>query len=311
MKPNHLSPHLEALIAQTQSAALKRQFLASSDEEQISPYDSRDPLAENAFSATAFLIHRYRTKALWLTTPHCGALCRYCFRKHRLAELKTPQPNDIEEACRYLTAHPEIQEILLSGGDPLTLSDDELLSLLQRFSSIRPLRFRLCTRMPVSVPGRVSESLLKSLQGYNLRFSLHINSVDELTFETVTEIKKIRSFGFPILTQTVLLNGVNDSVKALQTLFQRFLDLDLTPYYLFQGDLAAETVTFRVSIQRGRKLYRQVRQRMKGKPLPRYAVDLPQGGGKVPIELPHLVVVKQQKILFAGDGGRLFGYPIE
>lgn len=311
MKPELLSPYLKNLIETTGSPALKRQFLASPDESILSPYDTADPLAEERFSVTPFLIHRYPQKVLWLTTQRCAAVCRYCFRKHRLDEARLPDKADIEAACDYLRAHPEVGEVLLSGGDALMLADEQLETLLRLFSRVRPLRFRVCTRMPVTAPGRITGELLSLLNGYDIRFSVHINCSDELTEEACAALAKIRRAGFEILTQSVLLRGVNDSKEELTALFLNFLSLKLTPYYLFQGDLAAETAAFRVSIQRGRRLYRQVCRRLRGLPVPQYAVDLPDGGGKVIIEAQRIAAVRGKKIWFRSDSGRLFAYPIE
>ena len=144
-----------------------------------------------------------------------------------------------------------------------------------------------------------------------MRFSVHINCTDELTEDAVAALREIRSAGFEILTQTVLLRGVNDSEKELSALFKRFSEMDLTPYYLFQGDLAAETAAYRVSIQTGRRLYRRVRQRLYREKIPRYAVDLPDGGGKVCIEANRIIGVRGRRVLFRSDSGRLFAYPIE
>lgn len=288
-----------------------RQFYASEEENIVSPYDSSDPLAEERFSATPFLIHRYPKKVLWLTTQQCAAVCRYCFRKHRLGALSQPTVADTEEACLYLRSHSEIEELLLSGGDPLMLNDTALENLLQKFSESRSLRFRLCTRMPIVSPTRITDALTALLCRYPMRVSVHINCCDELTREACAALEKMRRCGLEILTQTVLLKGVNDSQTELAALFEKFLQLRLTPYYLFQGDLAAQTAAFRVSIQRGRKLYRRVCRKLRGKPVPRYAVDLPDGGGKVLIESKKLIAVRGDKILFCGEGGELFAYPIE
>ena len=253
MQPEKLSPYLKNLIDRTDSPALKRQFLPSEDEKILSPYDTGDPLAEERFSLTPFLVHRYPDRALWLTTPQCAAACRYCFRKHRLCGAGEPTEADVDEACACLKSRLGIEEILLSGGDPLTLSDSRLTELLHRFSSVRPFRFRICTRIPTVAPQRITDALLRALRLYRVRFSVHINCTDELTEDAVAALREIRSAGFEILTQTVLLRGVNDSEKELSALFKRFSEMDLTPYYLFQGDLAAETAAYRVSIQSGRR----------------------------------------------------------
>ena len=311
MQPEKLSPYLKNLIDRTDSPALKRQFLPSEDEKILSPYDTGDPLAEERFSLTPFLVHRYPDRALWLTTPQCAAACRYCFRKHRLCGAGEPTEADVNEACACLKSRLGIEEILLSGGDPLTLSDERLTELLHRFSSVRPFRFRICTRIPTVAPQRITDALLRALRLYRVRFSVHINCADELTEDAVAALREIRSAGFEILTQTVLLRGVNDSEKELSALFKRFSEMDLTPYYLFQGDLAAETAAYRVSIQTGRRLYRRVRQRLYRGKIPRYAVDLPDGGGKVCIEADRIAGVRGRRVLFRSDSGRLFAYPIE
>ena len=311
MQPEKLSPYLKNLIDRTDSPALKRQFLLSDDERILSPYDNEDPLEERRFSLTPFLIHRYPDRALWLTTTQCAAVCRYCFRKHRLCAAGEPAQTDVGEACARLKSRPEIGEILLSGGDPLTLSDSRLTELLRRFSEVRPFRFRICTRIPTVAPQRITPALLRALNPYRVRFSVHINCTDELTEEAVAALRKIRRAGFEVLTQTVLLRGVNNSEKELTALFERFCEEDLTPYYLFQGDLAAETAAYRVSVQTGRRLYRRVRRRLRGKKIPRYAVDLPDGGGKVCIETDRIAGVRGRKVLFRSDSGRLFAYPIE
>jgi lysine 2,3-aminomutase len=283
-------------------------------EELVSlPYESSDPIGDRRFLVTSRLVHHYRDRALLLVNDRCATYCRHCFRRHftghgggRLTD------EQLEEACAYLSRTPAVRELLLSGGDPLMLSDQELEGVMARLKKIDPgYIIRVCTRMPVVLPSRMTDSLASMLGGFeSVWMVIHTNHPREVTNEFREGVRRVMKAGVPVLNQAVLLRGINDDADTLEALFRGLLQAGVKPYYLFQGDLAAGTAHFRVPIERGIALMRELRGRLSGMALPTYAVDLPGGGGKVPVE-SGLVRTESDAYVFNGPDGEEYRYPRE
>ncbi len=257
------------------------------------------------------LIHRYPDRALLLPTNRCGSYCRHCFRR-RLAGRTDRSATDFElsAALRYIRKHPEIGEVILSGGDPLMLSDDALFSLLERIKRIPHVRVvRIHSRMPVVNPYRITGELIEGLGRFRpLWLVLHVNHPREVTRIAEMHWRKLTGSGIPVLNQTVLLKGVNDHVDILKELGWRLIESGIQPYYLHHPDLARGTGHFRVSVRKGLRLMRTLQGTLPGYAIPRYVLDIPGGYGKVPLQHIYLDERKDGTLHIETLGGRRVVY---
>jgi len=302
--PQRLTRHLEQLIAAGE-AGVARQFDPDPLELETSPGHVPDPLAEQQHTPLPGLVHRHADRALLLATDRCAALCRFCFRKGRSFENYAQFDAQGREALfAYLQQHRELREVILTGGDPLLLPAESLAELLSRLRGIPHLQLlRLHTRLPVVSPEKVTPGLVSMLQGDPPLFvMLHVNHPAELTPELAAACRLLSDAGLPLGSQTVLLKGVNDDHTVLERLFVGLLRLRIRPYYLHHPDLAAGTAHFRVTLERGRKLFSELAGRVSGLALPHYVVDLPGGYGKVPVAEQALVAEGGKAVLRAPDG---------
>ena len=266
---------------------LRMQLVPRREELRVRDYETTDPLSEASFSPVPRLVHRYPDRAILKVSDVCALHCRFCFRKGLLGSGSAAgggiRDNELAAAARYLAACSGLRELLLTGGDPLMLSDRRLKRIMEKLRSLRPdLCFRIGTRVPVAFPGRLTERLADLLAGFRpLRVSLHVNHPAELSLETRAALTRLRERNIPVLSQTVLLRGINDRIPILERLFREFGFLEITPYYLFALDPAPGTAHFRVPLTEGLTLMEALAERLPA--LPVYAVDLPGGGGKVPV----------------------------
>ncbi len=282
--PFAVTPHFASLARSERSDPIRRQFFPDPREGAPDPAALADPLGEALHRAAPRLVHQYRGRALLLAGGTCAGFCRHCFRR---VWLGTRQPfiggAELQPALAYLSAHPEIREILVSGGDPLTADDEALSALFEALRNARPAALlRLCTRAPLTDPQRITEGAIRLFRRYRpLRLVAHINHPRELCEAAKSRLSACVEAGIPVHVQTVLLRGINDDPAVLAELFRACLDAGLTPYYLFQLDLAPGTRHFRVPLETGLALYRELAALISGLALPAYAVDLPGGGGKI------------------------------
>jgi lysine 2,3-aminomutase len=275
--------------------------------------EAKDPLGESRHRVLPRAVHQYPSRLLVRATGECPLFCRYCFRRSLLKDQRTwLDKKTISSIWAYLSAHPEIREVLVSGGDPLTVSDDRLEELFNAIRRAGPaIVIRLCTRTPVCLPSRVTPDLVDLLRRSKpLKLILHINHPREISGEFLSGLQAIQTAGLPVRSQSVLLRGINDTTDTLAELFSSLSRHGVEPYYLFQGDLAAGTSHFRVPLSKGLELYRQLRLRLSGLELPRYAVDAPEGGGK--LYLPESVIgLEGRTWILEGPDGRRHRYPEE
>ncbi len=287
--PLSITAHYLALINPNDPAdPLRRQVVPTAKENQTNSTESDDPLAEVPHSKTERLIHRYTNRVAFLATDLCPMYCRHCFRRRFTGNLMGPASHqDIEQAANYLAQHPEVKEILITGGDPLTLSNEQLDYLITALRKASPrLIIRICTRYPVSQPSRITEDLIAVLKKHNTApFYLltQFNHPRELTAESIKAVSLFVDAGIPALNQTVLLRNVNDNPDTLEKLCNDLLFNRIKPYYLFQGDMVTGTSDFRVPLKRGMEIEKELRKRLSGLGMPNYCADLPEGGGKVPL----------------------------
>jgi lysine 2,3-aminomutase len=312
--PERVTPFYRAL-ARTQdplSDPVAAQFIPTHAEERVLAYETSDPLEDRRYTVTPGLVHHYRDRVLLLVNDRCAVHCRHCFRTHYTGQGSGTIPDeDLAAACRYIDEHPEVQEVLLSGGDPLTENDRDLFRIIEALRSVRNLVLRLCTRVPVVNPDRVSSRLVRRLGLYGAVWVVvQVNHPWEITPEFERAVSLFLTHRIPVLNQAVLLRGVNDSADVLEDLLRRLYRIGVKPYYLFQGDLAAGTSHFRVPVEKGVALMQEIRKRLTGPAVPVYAVDLGDGGGKVPVE-SCLVRIENERYVFRAPDGREIGYPRE
>ena len=292
--PIRITPHTASLIDwKNPNDPLLKMVLPTSNEHHVYSEELDDPIGDQIHSPVPFMTHRYTNRVLIHTTTACAQNCRFCFRRCRKKEL-VMTPQDFTTILRYIEKHSEITEVIFSGGDPFMLVDhllEGLLDQLHRCSQIEQIRFH--TRLPVVLPTRFTETLLGLLkkQGDQKRVSVvvHINHAQELSDEVVGVLQALQEVVMELKTQTVLLKGVNDSVDTLSQLFDRLNDLDIPPYYLHQLDLAKQTNHFRVSLETGKEIMQALKQKNPNTPLPKYVLDIPSGGGKIPVESDQVV----------------------
>ncbi|MBU0518274.1 KamA family radical SAM protein, partial [bacterium] len=290
---------------------LWKQVIPDLQELEICPHLNRDPLDEEADSPVSGLIHRYDNRVVLLLTDRCAVYCRYCNRRRRAVEQESDiGKREIADWIRYLSAHPGIHEVILSGGDPLTWTDARLAELLKELKKISSVEIvRICSRMPVTLPFRITEELCITLNAnHPIYLNLHINHSEEITPEFAAACHLLTSHGIPLGSQTVLLRGVNDQAEILIRLYRELLKLRVKPYALYQADPAQGTAQFRVSVIKGRELMREVIAKSSGLAVPHYIVDVPRGVGKIPILPDFIIEASKGKVMLRSLDGREVTY---
>lgn len=277
---------LAALIDPADPAdPIARQFVPDPAELIATGDELADPIGDETHSPLRGLVHRYPDRVLLMPTLSCPVYCRYCFRRDRVGRAAgTPNADDLEAACRYIEDHPAIREVILTGGDPLSLSDARLARLITRLNAVPHLiNIRIHTRVPVALPDRVTDGLVAALQSdIPVWMALHTNHARELTDDVAAACDRLTRGGIPLLSQTVLLKGVNDNLETLTDLMRRLVALKVKPYYLHHPDRARGTAKFRLTLAEGRALVAALRGNISGLCQPTYVVDIPGGHGKTP-----------------------------
>ncbi len=266
---------------------LRRQVLPLPDEAVALPDDLRDPIGDDAHSPVPGIVHRYPDRVLFLLTATCAVHCRFCFRREFVGKpARTLRRDQFEGALRYLAERPEVWEVILSGGDPLVFPDAYLATVLGRLRAIPHLRIvRIHTRTPAIFPFRLTPEFAELARRHApLYLVVHVNHPREVTAEFARHVGHVVDRGVPVLSQTVLLRGVNDDVATLAALFRRLVEARVKPYYLHQLDRAPGTNHFRVPLAEGIRLARSLRGHLSGLCLPTYVLDIPGGHGKIPLE---------------------------
>lgn len=250
---------------------------------------NEDPQYEKKYMPIPKLIHRYKDRALLLVTTRCTTQCRFCFRKRYWKQgtvRRDISDNELKVAAKYLKDHSEIKEILLSGGDPLILSNSKLDSILKAIYSTGTIEvLRIASRVPVTNPSRINSALLKVFSKYDgIWFVTHFNHPNEVTVESMATCKKILTSGIPILNQTVLLKGINDNSVVLEELFRSLIKNKIKPHYLFHLDPVKGVQHFATGIEKGLEILRYFRKNLSSVATPHFSIDLPEGGGKVSLQ---------------------------
>jgi len=302
------------LLGPDQADPLRLQCIPREGEWETDPMETEDPLADRRYSPVARLVHRYRDRALLLVTDQCAMNCRFCFRRHFVGKGQgVIRPSELDHVITYLKAHPEVKELLLSGGDPLTLSDERFFAIVDALRFNRPgIVLRVSSRLPVVLPSRITRRFVFQMRVRQpFWFVLHVNHPRELTPEADLALKRLSDAGVPLLSQTVLLKGINDDADTLEELFRSLTARRVKPYYLFQADLARGTSHFRVPLKQGLALMRELKPRLSALALPTYSLDLPGGGGKVSLLESVDIREGEHEWIFRDREGQEYRYPKE
>jgi lysine 2,3-aminomutase len=271
---------------------IARQFVPDPRELDVAAIERPDPIGDIAHSPVKGIVHRYPDRLLLTPLLHCPVYCRFCFRRERVGGAeKALDEAEMAAALDYIRAHPEVWEVVITGGDPLMLSPLRLAAMMQALDAIPHVRIvRLHSRIPVADPARVTAEMIEALQleRATVWLAVHCNHERELSPAAITALRDLSRAGIPLLGQTVLLRGVNDKAETLEALFRALVANRVKPYYLHQLDLAAGTAHFRVPVEEGRALMRELRGRVSGVCQPTYILDIPGGHGKVPIGPAYL-----------------------
>ena len=296
--PMGLTPYYASLMTlDGPSAGLRRTHIPVGQEFIQMPGEADDPLGEDHDAAVPGLVHRYPDRVLFLATGFCSTYCRYCTRSRMVGETGGEyefSKSQWEAALQYIAAHPEIRDVLISGGDPLTLSDDRLDYLLGRLRAIEHVEFiRIGTKAPVVLPMRVTPALTAMLRKHHpIWMSIHFTHPDELTPEVTESTARLADAGIPLGSQTVLLKGINDDINVMKPLMHGLLKRRVKPYYLYQCDPITGSAHFRTPVSKGLEIIEGLRGHTTGYAVPQYVIDAPGGGGKIPL-LPDYVVGRE------------------
>lgn len=254
-----------------------------------------DPLNEDAMSPVPNITHRYPDRCLFLVTSQCGMYCRFCTRKRKVGDSGKISMKELESAFNYIEQHTEIRDVILSGGDPLMLTNTMLEKILKRLRSIPHVEIiRLGTKMPCVLPQRITPELCEMIKKYHpIYINTHFNHPWEITEESTKACTMLANAGCPVQNQAVLMKGVNNNAEVLMELFQKLLKIRVKPYYLFMADETKGASHFRTSIQEGLDIMNQLRGYTSGLAIPHFVIDAPGGGGKIPL-LPNYVLHRDQ-----------------
>ena len=313
--PLGITPYFASLIdPENPDQALRKTVIPTIHELFKMPCESDDPLGEEHQSPVPGLVHRYPDRALLMVTDFCSTYCRYCTRS-RVVGNGTVHPNRsrLQMAVEYIRNHPMIRDVLVSGGDPLTLSDDRLEWLLQQLRTIPHLEIiRIGTKVPVVLPQRITMKLVRMLRKYHpIWMSLHFIHPEECTPEAYRACEMLADAGIPLGSQTVLLKGVNDDVETMKGLMHHLMRMRVRPYYLYQCDPISGSGHFRTPIEKGLEIIKGLRGFTSGYAVPTYVVDAPGGGGKIPLMPNYVEGYDQDNLVMKNYEGNLYRYPDE
>jgi lysine 2,3-aminomutase len=292
---------------------IRKQVIPRAGEMVTSEGENLDSLGEDEHSPVSGLVHRYPDRVLFLVTDRCAAYCRYCTRSRLVSNAQDYNFHpEFEQGLRYIEAHPEIRDVLLSGGDPLLLSDKKLEHLLARLREIKHVEFiRIGSRIPVFLPQRITPELAAIFQKYGpIWMSIHVNHPKECTAELKAACDRMALAGVPLGNQSVLLKGVNDDADVMKALVHRLLRMRVRPYYIYQMDLITGGSHFKVDVRKGIEIIKALRGHTTGYAVPQYVIDAPGGGGKVPLNPEYIESIDDKEIVFRNYEGDLFRYPM-
>jgi len=288
-----ISPHLQEIITRD---GVQQQFVPTVQELDTTTQELHDPVGDKTYSPLKGIVHRYPDRCLLQPVTVCPVYCRFCFRRETVGQGNPAlTPTELQACYAYIRANPDIWEVILSGGDPLILKGAQIGKIIKELDQIEHVEIiRLHTRVPIVDPQRINEPILRALtQRQPIYIVLHINHPAEFILPAIAAINKLVDNGIVLLGQTVLLKGVNDTVKVLGQLLRQMVKYRIKPYYLHHLDMARGTGHFRLPIVKGQELVAGLRGNYSGLCQPQYVLDIPGGGGKTPIGPNYLIPQEQ------------------
>ncbi len=311
--PMAVTPHYMGLVDPLNpEQAIRRAMIPTVYELRKCPGEADDPLGEEHQSPVEGMVHRYPDRVLLLATDFCSAYCRYCTRSRVVGHGSlTPSTQRLQAAFDYIARNTQIRDVVISGGDPLTLSDERLEWILKSLRAIRHVEvIRIGTKIPAVLPQRITPQLVRMLRRYHpLWMSLHFMHPDECCYETAKACNMLADAGMPLGSQTVLLKGINDSVDTMKLLVQRLMKMRVRPYYLYQCDPITGSAHFRTPVSKGIEIIQGLRGFISGYAIPQYVIDAPGGGGKIPVMANNVVGRDKDDLLLRNYEGRDYRYP--
>jgi len=281
------------------------------DKLELRDFDAEeDPLNEEAMSPVPNITHRYPDRALFLVTSQCGIYCRFCTRKRKVGDYGKISMKGLESAFQYLEEHKEIRDVILSGGDPLMLTDAMLEKILKRLRGISHIEIiRLGTRMPVVLPHRITQKLCNILKKYHpIYVNTHFNHPWEITEESSKACMMLADAGVPVGNQMVIMKNINDNPDTVKELMQKLLKIRVRPYYMYMADETKGANHFRTSVETGLKIVEALRGHTSGLAVPHFVIDAPGGGGKIPL-LPNYVLHQdEEQIILRNFNNKVYSY---
>jgi len=311
--PLAITPYYASLIRKLDDTdPIFRMSMPQARELWNPPFLRDDPLEEERDMPVPGLVHRYPDRVLLIATSVCAMYCRYCTRKRVTGMRETCiSESRIKRTVEYLQNHPEVSDVVVSGGDPLTMSTKSIESILKALRSVKTVDvIRIGTKTPVTLPSRITDELVAMLRRYHpLWINTHFNHPNELTPAASEACARLVDAGIPVGNQSVLLKGINDDAQIMEQLLRRLVRMRVRPYYLFQCDLVAGVEHFRTPLSRGVEIMERLRGRLSGIAIPNFVVDLPHGGGKVPVLPNYLVSMSPTHTVLRNGSGMLVSYP--
>ncbi len=308
-----ITPYWASLIdPEDPECPLRRQAVPVTAESVISPHEMIDPCAEDRDSPVPHLVHRYPDRVLLLATEHCAMYCRHCTRRRLVGEHEKEDGNSsrFDAALDYIKSNRKVRDVLISGGDPLILEDEEIEKLLEKIRAIPHVEFlRLGTRVPVTLPQRITEKLVTMLKKYSpIWISIHFNHPKEITKRCKIACDMLAEAGIPLGSQTVLLKGINDRPYIMKRLMHELLRIRVRPYYIYQCDPVRGTQHFRTPVAAGINIMEKLRGHTSGYALPTYVIDGPGGGGKIPVGPNYVLSQAKGKYVLRNYKGKIYTY---
>ncbi|MEK6647008.1 MAG: KamA family radical SAM protein [Candidatus Firestonebacteria bacterium] len=270
-----------------------------------------DPLNEEGDSPVSNLTHRYPDRVLFLISGKCAMYCRFCTRKRKVGTKIIINNATINKGINYIKSHTQIRDVILSGGDPLMLTDIKLEEIIEKLRNIKHIEIiRIGTRIPCVLPQRITKKLCKMLKKYHpIYINTHFNHPDEITEESKKACEMLADNGIPLGNQTVLLKGINDSKEIINELMRKLLTLRVKPYYLYQADLCRGTSHFKTKVETGLEIISALRGYISGIAVPNYVIDAPHGGGKIIISPENIVKTTNKGFILKNYQGKYYKYP--
>lgn len=313
MLPVGITPYYMSLLdAEDANQPLRKTVIPTTKEFLRTVGEADDPLGEDGHSPVPGLVHRYPDRVLLLPLDFCSTYCRYCTRSRVVGHGEiVPNEKRLEAIFHYLEETKTVRDVLISGGDPLALSDEKLDWILGRLRSIPHIEFvRIGTKMPAVLPQRITRDLIRVLRKYHpLWMSIHFLHPEECTDESKQACERLADAGIPLGAQTVLLKGVNDNVETMKQLVHRLLTMRVRPYYLYQCDPISGSAHFRTPVSKGLEIISGLRGHTTGYAVPTYVIDAPGGGGKIPLQVDSVVRRDGDFIVLRNFEGKEFRYP--